>query len=446
MPPKQQNTAPLPLTGVPSTDLSAALPQTPPPFVPQLADPAAVQAQAIARQQALQQQATTLYPESTPASILATLSGLAGNIAGALTGQGAVGNPAVEFGQQLMQRQRQEQDQFVALTNQEELRIRQEEKTLTDLQNRKLQAESLIPVIQRIPDTDLQVALLAQNATGDVEGVRAGLAQYEQLKRQKEMDQFSREYKADLAESRDEREKLSKLRFELSLESEKRRAEQREREISLRDRAQREGYYQKDIADYRKNVAPLNQTAENLSEVYSILGDPDSPEAQAKLARLLGAGGAARGVLPRLASAEDRRLAQAIGKLFYKNLRSDVGANFTGIEEKVAEAFTGYGFGKKLGTTLVNSPDQLANGIKAVERELKAQLDARTSSYMPGTLERMRESRMLNLPDTVETIENLKKLGGGVDLNRQPKRVTPQQWQKADRQTRIKYLLETGDR
>jgi hypothetical protein len=160
-------------------------------------DQAASEATAIAREQALRQTAEQQFPDQSPATILATLSGIAGNIAGAITHKGDVGAAGVEYGDKLRQETGQQQRQYMARVLEAEQKYKQEQKDLTDLRNKQLRADSLAPLISRLPDAQMKASLYGQLAAGDVDGAQAAFHQAQEMQRQREMDLLNRKLKLD---------------------------------------------------------------------------------------------------------------------------------------------------------------------------------------------------------------------------------------------------------
>ncbi len=448
--PQKPQTAPLPFSGVPQQgQIPVQAPAIPPPQPP--AQPASVQiqqpvynpnealAEGTARDQALAAQAQQLYPDQSSASILATLSGIAGNVAGALTGRGDVGASAVQYGDNLREQAGQKQRQFMARVTEEEQKYKQQQKELTDLQNRQLRANSMVPLINRVGDTAVKTSLYTQLAAGDVDGAQQALGQYQEMQRQRELDVFNREQKTLMNDMSVQRLDLAKQRAEMDEKLKEITYAQKVRNFAEQPKKEQEKIVGRETREYNAATAKIKAPVQGYVSIAQQLGDLDGPEAREKLSRILGVGGSLRGST-KFGSDEDRKLFQDLQRLFAVVKTEDFGASFTEGEKQLFAAGAGLNVGTGIFNNALKDPNNVINGLRAIERELGAKLDAAGANKQDRTIEGFEKGgNFLTLRTFTKAIADAAATGP-VNLDRVPEGVKPELWMQLNRSKRAEFM------
>jgi hypothetical protein len=447
--PQQPQTMPLALSGVPQPQqipVAAPAPVIPAPQPPpqvqiqQPQDPEAVQTAAIAREHALRQDAEGQFSSNSPASILATLSGIAGNVAGALTGKGDVGTQGVQYGDQLRQDAAQKQRQYMARVLEAEQKYKLEQKELTEIRNKQLRADSMVPLINRLGDTQLKAALFSHLAAGDVDGAQAALHQAEQDKRQRELDVFNRSLKTEQSEMSRERLDMAKQRAELDEKIKEIRLAQSTRNFLEQPKKEQEKIVRQESNEYRQQTAKLRGPVSAYVDVVQQLGDLEGPEAKERLNRILGAMGSARGMFT--GTQEDKRLFQSLQKLFAQAKTEDFGQTMTTGEREVIAAGAGMKIGGGIFSNTLRNADNVIPTLLKLGEEMDAKLDSAGANKQEQTLSGFEKGgNYLTLKTFREAITDSKAIGGK-NLDSTPPGVEPGIWAKLNRTQRVKFYKE----
>jgi hypothetical protein len=452
--PQKPQTAPLPLSGVPQQAQipvqapAAAIPAPQPPAAPQVQlqqqpfDQEAAQNVAIAREQALRGQAQEQYPDQSSASILATLSGIAGNIAGTLTGKGDVGTQAVQYGGQLREEAGQKQRQFMTRVLEAEQKYKVEQKEMTDLRNKQLRADSMVSLINRLPDAELKTALFSQLAAGDVDGAQSALHQAQEMQRQRELDAFNRKLKIEQSEMATDRLDMAKRRAELDEKIKEINYAQKVYNYSTMPEKEQRKIVEKETKEYNSTTQKLKGPVSDFVSIMQMIGDPESPEAKDRLNRIMGATGVARGAY--LGTPEDKKLFQAIQHLYATVKTEDFGASFTADEQRIFKAAAGVGIGSGLLGNVGRNADNVIAGLQDMQKIFETKLDAAGANKHPRTLEGFEKGgNYLTLRAFTSAMQDARAIGGK-NLDSTPAGVDPNVWSQLNRSQRTEFYKQVG--
>lgn len=452
--PQKPQTAPLPLSGVreqqqiPGAAPAPAAPAfQPPPVDPRVQiqqqpfDQAAAQNVAIARDQALKQQAEGAYPENNPASLLSTLAGIAGNIAGAITHKGDVGSAAVQYGDQLRQDAATKQRQFMARVTEEEQRYKQQQKELTDLQNKQLRANSLVPVINGLKVApEARAAIFTQLAAGDVDGADSAIRHAEQMVRQREQDALNATLKNQASEISLLNAQIRSERWEKDKQLKDINYLQKLQDYTQKPAREQQKIVDKESKDYNSSIQKIKGPLQDFTTIMQMIGDPESPEAKAKLNRIMGATGAARGQY--LGTPEDKQLYQALLRLHGTMKTEDFGSSLTNNEQAILKSFTGIDLSGKLLGNLGRNADNVLAGLQGVQRILEGKLDAAGAGKLPATLQAFEKGgNPLTLRAFTQAVQDAKAIGGK-NLDATPPGVDPDVWMKLNGAQRREFYKQ----
>jgi hypothetical protein len=403
-------------------------------------DQAASEATAIAREQALRQTAEQQFPEQNPASILSTLAGIAGNIAGAITHKGDVGNAGVEYGDKLRQESGQQQRQYMARVLEAEQKYKQEQKDLTDLQNKKLRADSLAPLISRLPDAQMKAALYGQLAAGDVDGAQAAYHQAQEMQRQREMDVFNRKLKLDQTELANAKFDLRQQQTELDAKLKEINYAQKVRNYAEQPEKEQRKIIEKDSKEYKQYTQKYISPVSDFVSIVQKLGDLDSPEAKEKLNRLLGATGSARAQY--FGTKEDKELYQTMVRLHGIMKTPDFGTSLTNNEQALLKSFTGLDISGKLLGNLGRNADNVVAGLKDVQRVLESRLNTGASGLHPKAIEGFEKPGQYVTPRAfAQAIQDARAIGGK-NLDATPPGVDANVWSRLNRAQRTEFYKQ----
>lgn len=448
--PQKPQTMPLALSGVPQPaqiPVAAPAPAAPPspPAQPQSVqiqqqpfNPVQAQAEATARDQSLAAQAQQIYPDQTKASILATLSGIAGNIAGALTGKGDVGAQAVQYGGDLREQQAQKQRQFMARVVDAEQRYKQEQKDLTDLQNRQLRANSMVPLINRLPDAEVKAALFTQLAAGDVDGADAGLRHAMEMQRQRERDALDRKLKIERSDMAATRLEMAQQKQEIDNYLKSLRAE----DLATKPVREQQKIIDKQTKDYNANIKKIAAPITDYVSIMQQLGDPNSPEAKERLNRISGLFGTARGAYGLKASPEDRKLYQSLQHLIATVKTEDFGGSLTSNEQAILKAAFGTNIGGGLLGGIGKDADSVIAGLQGLEQVFNSRLSAAGANMHEKTLAGFEKNGSpLTQRSFNQAIQDARAIGGK-NLDAVPQGVAPDVWAKLPRAQRVEFYKQ----
>jgi hypothetical protein len=379
--PKVQS-APLGFTGVPdagqiAVPASMPAPQPPPPgsALPMQQQPFShpqAEAQAIAREQALQSQAQQAIPGTDTATILAALAGIAGNVAGALSGRGAVGNPGVQLAGNLYDRNRQKQREFADNVKAEEQRIKMEQQQAAQLRDKQLIADSLVPLINRVPDPAEKAALFRM-AAADPSAAYGAVNQYwdrtNKMEAQSEALQMKRErfaFEQESAAMRKERSVLDEelKRIKLAKEA-KNLANGDNKEFQKVFRTQRS----KHAMEYGK----VEGIVEPLLQLEAELGGIDSETARQELAKLTGLKGIGAGRYR--GDEKARRISLLLNNIITKSKTKDFGSALTATEKPLLDEAMGYVIGGSMTGNVFNTPEKIQEGLRILRNTMQSAVD-----------------------------------------------------------------------
>lgn len=360
--------AKLPFTGVPEEQAAPQLN-----FLPQPQQQAPIAADAQARQMALESAAADAHPTLNAGSLIATLAGLAGNVAGAASGRGAVGNSGLNLAEQLRSQAMSQQQQFMERARSEEQRIRGELKIEEDRQGRELRAKSLAPVIMAKvhgPEAD---AMLAQIAAGDVDGAQAAYKAYVDDERQRKMAELSDELrrKADIRSQ--EREDRIADYAEKSYKLREQNAQLQKDKWTFSSATARQKMADENIRQFTKETEVIVEPYTALQRLMADVGGLDNPKLEERLAEVAGLKRITAG--SPLAARSQSKLYSNLASVFGLVGRSRGGTSLTSSEQRILTQALGADiFSPAFDLRAIRNPGQLASGLQALQQIMEARI------------------------------------------------------------------------
>lgn len=395
---------------------------------------------AVERARILQLAAEEASQPLQTGALLSTLAGLAGNIAGAVTGQGAVGNSGLALGQQLTQQAQIQQQRFINNAQEEAFRMQQERARLAEFQNKKIQADSLAPLIEsRVPDAKERAALFAQLAALDVEGVRRALAAKTDDEKRAMMEASKRAIGAERLELARERLELTKAQLAEAAADRDRKAER----FALKDVRDQEKQIAQEASKFEAKATRVRPVVNAYERIEELLGNPESPEAAQKIARLFTLQGGLVGRFRGVGTEEDKRLTQALNQLGAQYKTKLFGQTLTKGEEAITTALQGFKLGDLTFNNILRDPTVVQNFLSSVRGEIESELSGLESSVNPATLEKLSANeRALTLRRFTERLEARRNAPS--NLNQVPAGVNPNIWIKMTPQQKQEFYRRKG--
>lgn len=415
----ENQTAPLAYTGVPDNQTVqtpapvAAPPIQPPPQQQTVLSPSnsgAVQDQALNNDQNLLAALNNQSSGADTLSLLSALAGIAGNIGGAMQNQGAVGNSALQYAAQVQQqKQAQQQEQMQRIYSQEQ-RLRQDLKMEDDRQGRELRAKSLYPLIATIPEKDKEMrdALMAQIASGDVDGAQAAFRAYGQDKQRQEVAGINADIKRERAD-------IAQERLRLAQEDDKRKDEA----FNLGTPHQRELILYKDIEKIKKEVAPVQDSALQMAKIDALLGGVDSNTSNDRIAEIAGLKTAA--ATSPFAGKKQAQLAQNLVSLYNSWGKAISGAQVTPQEAQRLRVATGFNFDNPQGFNPKDfkNVEQIKQGLIIMKDIINNRMQSAGAGVRPEAMQRYMDQGGFSPKAYMDMQSDVRKLGP-VDLDTPP--------------------------
>lgn len=368
--------------------------------------------QASERDAALQAASAQYAPNyNENVAALSALSAL-GNIAGAVTGKGAVGAPALQMAEQLRQESRLQQESFFRRVRQEEEIIKQERAARLKAENDALYAESLRPLIGRVKDPKEQAMLFQSIAAGRLDETRAYLQKYDDIQLSKKYQEESMsmrraEHAQNMAKGAQEyiKNQQNILKNEVDL------AEATGELNALPAKARRE-VMQKQGKQFQDAIKDDAKIINDYLALDRLVGGFGTEAGRAKLARILGVGGSVRGSWT--GSKEDMELFAGINKLFGTMKTKDYGASLTATEKPLLDAGLGFTMGKSMFSNVFVKPETLNSMMAKLGDELGAKLSNAASGIDPAVLKELAKDGLpTKSPDNYAQLRALHRDMGG---------------------------------
>jgi hypothetical protein len=401
-------------------------------------DQAAAQQAAVQRDQSLQAQAQQIYPQDNTASLLATLAGVAGNIAGAMNNHGAAGETSLQYGDQLRERAVADQQKFVARTREEEAKYKTEQEQKFALQNKQLRANSLVPLVNSVSDPKMKAVLFTQLAAGDVDGAEANFRHFQEMKRQEVNDLLNRQIKLQSMENQQLRIGMAQQENEMKQKLQEITLAQKQQDFVLKPAREQQKIMAQETRDYNNQLGKIKGPISDYVDIVQQLGGLDSPDAQKKLTRILGLGGTIKGTIT--GSAEDKALYQKLNRIFGGTLRAeDFGSRFSAAEQKIVSDAAGFTVGGGAFANTFRNPDSVIQGLKVIENEFRTKLNSAAAGKQDRTLQEFEKGGSPITPHAFDTALANAALTGPVDMNKVPAGVDPSVWVQMNQATRAQF-------
>jgi hypothetical protein len=413
--------APLGFTGVPdSQQVAVPAPMPTPQALPIQQQPfnqPQAEAQAVAREQALQSAAQQAIPATDTATILAALAGIAGNVAGALSGRGAVGNPGVQLAGNLYDRNLAKQREFADNVKAEEQRIKMEQQQAAQLRDKQLIADSLVPLINRVPDPAEKAALFrmaAADPSAAYQAVNGYWDRTNKLEQQAMALDLKRERFAmdqDSADLRKERERLTNEYKQLQIaKASKSLSEGDNKEFQKVFRTQRS----KHAVEYGK----VEGIVEPLLALEAELGGVDSENARQELAKLTGLKGIGAGRYR--GDEKARRISLLLNNIITKSKTKDFGSALTATEKPLLDEAMGYVIGGSLTGNVFNTPEKIQEGLRQIRSIMTSAVDRTDSIFDKDVVDAIDKDdryskQIMTSGRFARELENA-RAAGGIDL------------------------------
>jgi hypothetical protein len=442
--PKVQ-TAPLGFTGVPDAGqiaVPASAPAMPAlPIQQQPFNQPQAEAQAVAREQALQAQAQQAIPGTDTATILAALAGIAGNVAGALSGRGAVGNPGVQLAGNLYDRNLQKQREFADNVKAEEQRIKMEQQQAAQLRDKQLIADSLVPLINRVPDPAEKAALFRM-AAADPSAAYGAVNQYwdrtnklekEALELDRKRERFAMDQ--DTADLRRERDRLANEFKELQVAKAK-------KSLSEGDNKEFQKVFRTQRSKHAMEYGKVEGIVEPLLQLEAELGGIDSETARQELSKLTGLKGMGAGRYR--GDEKARRISLLLNNIITKSKTKDFGSALTATEKPLLDEAMGYVIGGSLTGNVFNTPEKIQEGLRQIRNIMTSAVDRTDAIFDKDVVDAIdrdeRYSKQIMTSGRFARELELAREVGGTDLTKVPAGVDANEWLKSSRSEKLELL------
>lgn len=376
MPPKNM----LGLSGVP--DSQQVAPPAPAPAMPETPSLLGLgqQGAALAQQQLAAAQGMVTPADDPALAFIAALGG----IGGALTGRPGAADPALELIRQRNTQQREGVQHALGAiqrgTDEAQAQAERQRMAAERLGMRDAAFSAAATITN--PEQRAAVNKLASSGNGDAALRLAN--QFRDEERQAKQDKLNEELRrAQLGESRARRAEAEQNNMLLR--------EQRRERIQNETAKNFDGYtagkQQEIVREQREKLAkdkdlePLKRLANAALDVRRIVGaDFNSPEAQAKLAELVGGRGLTRNLVDS-GNSDIVALRKAVNDLGAALSFSEGGKNLTGTEREIQELRTGIDLGRIGLGSLGKSPQGLAQSLAKIDAMVGDSIDQRVSTY-----------------------------------------------------------------
>jgi hypothetical protein len=349
--------------------------------------------EAAQRDVALQQAAAQYAPsQEYNQGALSAIAAL-GNVAGAVSGQGAIGAPALQMAEQLRQEGRLQQESFFRRVRQEEETIKLERAARAQMENAALRADSIRPLIESKVSDPLEKAMLYQAlAAGKIDETQAFIQKYEENQLNVDRAKLELQHKRELFPYQ-----KSKAVQDVTL------GDQRISENyvdfaaktgglnSLPASARRE-LMQKQGQEFTKAIEKDLPTMNTFLQVDRLVGGLGTEAAQKRLERILGLGGTIKGAYT--GSQEDRELFSSINKMFASAKTRDFGASLTDGEKKLLDAGLGFSLGNSLYSNTFADAATLNSLLSKLGEEIGGKLSLAQNGLDPAVIKELSKDGM----------------------------------------------------
>lgn len=435
-------------------DLNPIAPQNTPPLrvgnrlVPSQIDQQGVLDEATARDLALQEAAAGAAPNNNQEASIASMLGIAGNIAGAISGRGAAGNPGLQLAEQMRQEGRLQQESFFRRVRQEEEFIKQERAARDAAINNQLVADSLRPMIKTLSDPNEQAMFNQLLNAGQVDQARSLF-----YNRQQEI--LSNQVRNMELRMKEQAHGVSQVKGLQSITKENIELQNLGASdySQLTPGKQREEF-KKQSTEFNSRIKKAFPMIEAYASLDEVLGGVDSDVAVKKLERLTGFMGQDRGTKKWMGTPEDKAAFQAINNFFTIWKTEAFGSQFPDTEKFMAEAGMGFTLGERFMGNLTRDPRALQLALNRFKGEIRAKLSSAEQGLDPAIVTKLSVAGLpsTSLQNFEQALQLNRELGGFAgSLDRLPPELADQPnaqdlWLQSTPSTKKKLLIQLKSR